>query len=143
MEILSVCRPGFMQSSPSTRLASVVVSAANPTDLGAETAGRVVQDACHGMACQCQCLLLPPFDMPNVECQMPYATSRRRRCPARELGRISGEELDVDCRVVLSAGILHKVEVLGPLLADKAAHMHEVRSEVRTLKSEVSWTACE
>ena len=45
-------------------------------------------------------------------------------CPATVLGEISGEELNVPCRTVLSAGILHNVEVLGPVLEEEAASMH-------------------
>jgi tRNA(Arg) A34 adenosine deaminase TadA len=45
-------------------------------------------------------------------------------CPAELLGDISGEELRVDCRVVLSSGILSSVEVVGPVLSDEAAAQH-------------------
>lgn len=34
-------------------------------------------------------------------------------CPARRLGEISGEELDVNCKNIFNAGILHKVSSGG------------------------------
>lgn len=52
-------------------------------------------------------------------------------CPAEVLGAISGEELDVDCRDVLSSGILHSVDVVGPVCGEKAAAQHRVRACVR------------
>ena len=45
-------------------------------------------------------------------------------CPAIVLGEISGEELAVPCRTILSSGILHSVEVVGPVLEEAAASMH-------------------
>ena len=49
-------------------------------------------------------------------------------CPAEVLGAISGEELDVDCRDVLSSGVLHAVDVVGPVCGEKAAAQHRVRT---------------
>jgi tRNA(Arg) A34 adenosine deaminase TadA/nucleoside 2-deoxyribosyltransferase len=45
-------------------------------------------------------------------------------CPAEVLGRISGEELDVCCRKVMSAGVLHSVDVVGPVLPEECAEQH-------------------
>ena len=45
-------------------------------------------------------------------------------CPAETLGEISGEEMRIDCRQVMSSGILHKVDVVGPVLGDEAAAQH-------------------
>jgi tRNA(Arg) A34 adenosine deaminase TadA len=45
-------------------------------------------------------------------------------CPAEVLGQISGEELDVDCRQIMSAGALHSVEVVGPVLGEECANQH-------------------
>lgn len=45
-------------------------------------------------------------------------------CPAEVLGAISGEELAVDCRQILSAGTLHRVDVVGPVLGEEAATQH-------------------
>ena len=47
-------------------------------------------------------------------------------CPAPLLGEISGEELNVPggCRAILSSGVLHSVEVEGPVLEEEAAAMH-------------------
>ena len=46
-------------------------------------------------------------------------------CPADVLGSISGEELDVSCRQILGAGVLHGVEVVGPVLGEEAAAQHK------------------
>jgi len=45
-------------------------------------------------------------------------------CTAKALGTISGEELDVPCAQVLSAGKLHSVELCGPVLEQEAEAMH-------------------
>lgn len=46
-------------------------------------------------------------------------------CRGATLGAISGEELDVPCRAVFGSGRLHRVAVVGSVLAAQAAGQHE------------------
>ena len=46
-------------------------------------------------------------------------------CSGKALGHISGEELDVPCALVLGAGKLHRVAVVGPVLEQAAEDIHQ------------------
>eukprot|EP00746_Dinoflagellata_sp_MGD_P017560 gnl/MRDRNA2_/MRDRNA2_140357_c0_seq1.p1 gnl/MRDRNA2_/MRDRNA2_140357_c0~~gnl/MRDRNA2_/MRDRNA2_140357_c0_seq1.p1 ORF type:complete len:181 (+),score=34.78 gnl/MRDRNA2_/MRDRNA2_140357_c0_seq1:147-689(+) len=46
-------------------------------------------------------------------------------CSGADLGKISGEELQLTCSDVVSKGILHSVNVIGPVLDTECAEMHK------------------
>ena len=45
-------------------------------------------------------------------------------CTGAALGEISGEELNVACRDVFASGKLHRIETIGPVLAEEADAQH-------------------